>query len=88
VAEKVRAGQQTWFVLSSVLTTASADGKTNSLVTHDVVAETSLSKAALVVTSHLQPAELRGMPGLSPKYAYSDESIRLVGPDDRLTLQR
>jgi hypothetical protein len=67
VAEKVRARQQTWFVLSSVLTVASADGKTNDFVTHDVVAETSLSQAARVVTLYLQSAELPGMLGLLPK---------------------
>jgi hypothetical protein len=48
VAEKIRSGQQTWFVLSTVLTVASTDRKIEEFLTHDVVAETSPHPSVIV----------------------------------------
>jgi hypothetical protein len=63
VAEKLQSGRETYFLLSSALTIAKADG-TDLFVTHDVVAAASLSLEAKAVVGCLMSVEVRGILGL------------------------
>jgi hypothetical protein len=62
VAEKLHRGQDTHFLLSSVLTIAKADG-TDLFVSHDVIAAPTIALAAKSVAGYLTSVELRGILG-------------------------
>jgi hypothetical protein len=64
VAEKLQVGRETYFVVSSVVTFARANGGDDVFLTHDVITEPSLALAARVVVSKLLSTELRVTLGL------------------------